>query len=115
MAQSIGLKKPLKSENLILGVKETFYLDREKIKQRFGLIGNQGLLCEYFGGLFEDENQKYPFAMGFLYTFENHIALGVGINLEDLKKHAKEKGLEKSVCFTDYMDGNDLIYLYKIL
>ncbi|MBR2385944.1 FAD-dependent oxidoreductase [bacterium] len=86
LAQSIKLKKPLKPENLILGVKETFYLDEEKIKQRFGLIGNQGLLCEYFGGLFEDENQKYPFAMGFLYTFKNHITLGVGINLEDLKR-----------------------------
>lgn len=89
LAQTLKLRKPMKPKDLILGVKETFYLDNAKIKERFNLVGNQGMLCEYFGGLSDDETKGYPFAMGFLYTFKNHISLGIGINVEDLIKMKK--------------------------
>ncbi len=42
------------------------------------------------------------------------VIAGGGPYLEDAMEHAKERGIDKFVCFTGYVDGNDLIYLYKI-
>ncbi len=82
LAQQICLKKPLKPENLVLAVKETLKLDKKIIQERFNLKENEGVVYQLFGGLVE--TKKQPFAMGFLYTFKNHISIGIGANLEDL-------------------------------
>lgn len=91
LAQQIGLKKELKSANLVLGVKETLKLKKEIIHERFNLDGNEGCVCQFFGGLsdFEEpargkKSQKPPFALAFLYTFKNHISIGLGVSLKDL-------------------------------
>ena len=40
--------------------------------------------------------------------------VGGGPYLDELKELAKEKGLEKSVCFTGYITSKDVIYLYRM-
>lgn len=42
------------------------------------------------------------------------LFVGGGPYLNELKESAKSRGLEKSVFFTGYIDGNDLIYFYKL-
>lgn len=42
------------------------------------------------------------------------LFVGGGPFLNELKESAKSRGLEKSVFFTGYIDGNDLIYFYKL-
>lgn len=42
------------------------------------------------------------------------IMVGGGPYLDELKELAKEKGLEKSVCFTGYITSKDVIYLYRM-
>lgn len=81
LAQQIGLKKPLKPENLVLGVKETLKLDSAVIRERFGLNEGESTVYQFFGGIAQNPQ---PLAMGFLYTFKNHISIGIGANLKDL-------------------------------
>ncbi len=79
LAEQIGLKKKDSPKDIILGVKETFKLDCETINRRFNLKDEEGIISEFFGGLPYD-----VLGMGFLYTFKNHISLGLGISLFDL-------------------------------
>lgn len=83
LALQAGLKKELQAKNFILGVKETLKLDKEKIQERFNVKEGDGCMMELFGGLAEGDEQA-PLALGFLYTFKNHISIGLGANLEDL-------------------------------
>ncbi len=81
LAQQIGLKKTLKPENLVLGVKETLKLDGAIIRERFGLNEGESCVYQFFGGIAENPQ---PLSMGLLYTFKNHISIGIGANLKDL-------------------------------
>ncbi len=42
------------------------------------------------------------------------LFVGGGPYQEELKELARERGLEKSVAFTGYIPGNDLVYFYKM-
>lgn len=42
------------------------------------------------------------------------LFVGGGPYLNELKESVKSRGLEKSVFFTGYIDGNDLVYFYKL-
>ncbi len=80
LSESIGLIKKCKPKDMILGIKEIIKLPKEDIESRFNLEENNGAGFEFFGGLGGD-----ILALGFLYTFKNHISIGLGVSLEDLK------------------------------
>lgn len=82
LAKQLGLRKKMKPKHVVLGVKEVLKLSPEIIEQRFGLTNHSGCAMEVFGTPFEN-----MFGMGIVYTNKNSIALGIGVSLEDLKRH----------------------------
>jgi electron transfer flavoprotein-quinone oxidoreductase len=71
---------------MAMGVKEVIKLPKNVLEERFGLGAGtkNGAAKQFFGGLKGEENGHSPFAMGFLYTFKNHISIGLGVALDDL-------------------------------
>lgn len=90
LAKQIGLRKKYEAKNMILTVKEAFKLDKKTIEERFNLEDNnlQGANKLYFGSDF-GKLKPYDnlFMMAFLFSFKDTIMLGVGCNLEDLRKN----------------------------
>ena len=86
LAKKLNLREKYAPKDMILSVKETLKLDKETIEKRFNLKndGSNGATKMYFGGI---KNIKDIFMMTFLYTFKDTIMLGVGANLEDLKRN----------------------------
>lgn len=90
LAREIGLRNKFKSRDFILSAKEVYKLDKKIIETRFNLKENsfQGANKQYFGSDFGKlKGYRNLFMMSFLYTFKDSIALGVGVNLEDLSKY----------------------------
>ncbi|MCR5080253.1 MAG: glycosyltransferase [Treponema sp.] len=123
LVKEYGITKPVRIQPTgIPDSKLKFNLGKSKnvyfhlFKKFPQLLGKKALL--FVGRVVKEKNLDFLFDVLLRVQQELPktmlIIVGGGPYLEDLKKHAKEKGLEKSVCFTDYMDGNDLIYLYKI-
>ena len=81
LSEKLGLKKKNDPKDIIVGIKETYKLDSEIIEERFNLKSGKGSIMEFFGGLEDD-----ILALGFLYTFKDNIALGLGVSLDDLSK-----------------------------
>lgn len=84
LAKQLGLKDEYEPKDIVLSVKETIKLSKEIIEERFNLPkgSNNGAARNFIGGLSEDN--KAPFAMGFMYTFKDSVSIGLGVNLEDL-------------------------------
>jgi len=96
LAKQIGLRENIEPKDVALSVKEVIKIDKEKINDRFNLEDNQGCVYEIFGG-----SMLGKLGLGFLYTNEDSISIGLGITmneliengitpyslLEDLKKH----------------------------
>ncbi len=83
-------KKDLEPKDVILTIKETLKLDKKTIEDRFNLKedGTTGKNMLFFGSDFGNLKQyNNLFMMTFLFTFKDTIMLGVGCNLEDLKKN----------------------------
>jgi electron transfer flavoprotein-quinone oxidoreductase len=80
LGESIGLVKKCEPKDMILGIKEIIKLPKEQIEARFNIEEGEGACFELFGGLDQE-----ILALGFLYTFKNHISIGLGVSLEDLK------------------------------
>jgi Dehydrogenases (flavoproteins) len=72
LAQRAGLQKPLKTEDLSVGVKEVLGLDEQVIRERFHLSGNEGVAQEYVGAITEDVRGG-----AFLYTNKDSLSLGI--------------------------------------
>jgi len=90
LAKEIGLRKSHESKDFILSAKITLKLTKDEIDKRFNLNLNctDGINKQYFGSDFGAlKGIKDLFMMSFLYTFKDTLALGVGVNLEDLKKN----------------------------
>ncbi|MBQ8475835.1 FAD-binding protein [bacterium] len=90
LAREIGLRNKFKPHDFILSAKEVYKLDKKTIEQRFNLKPDQsqGVNKQYFGSDFGNlKGYKNLFMMSFLYTFKDTVALGVGVNLEDLSKN----------------------------
>lgn len=90
LARQIGLRKDYESKDMILSAKEVIKFNKKTIEQKFNLFedlstgANKLFIGSDFGKL---KGIKNLFMMGFLYTFKDSIALGVGANLEDLSKN----------------------------
>lgn len=82
LAKQLKLRKNIEPKNVALAVKEVIKLDKNIIQERFNLNENTGCVYEFIG---------YPMdnvlGLGFLYTNKDSISIGLGIGLEDLKKH----------------------------
>lgn len=84
LARQIGLRKDIQTKDVALSVKEVFKLDKEKINERFNISENEGCIYEIFGG-----PMLGMLGLGFIYTNQNSITIGLGITLNELV----EKGL----------------------
>ena len=81
LAQKAGLRPELHPDHASLGVRETVELPAEKIEERFGISGNQGVANEFIGCLGEGLSGG-----GFLYTNRNSVSVGVVVSLGSLKE-----------------------------
>jgi len=80
LARKVGLMNPvLPQRHMISNVKEVIALPKEKLEDRFLLEGGEGVAMEYFG-----EPVKGHFGMGFVYTNEESVSIGVGLTVHDL-------------------------------
>lgn len=82
LATQLGLKKELKDEDVTVNVKEVIRLPKERLQDRFNIDDEDGIAAKIFGGPLKD-----MFAMGFLYTNKDTVSLGIGVALDELKKH----------------------------
>jgi len=81
LAEKAGLRKPFEPQHLAVGFKEVIQLPREKIEDRFGLMGNEGTAHLFVGSL-----TKGMMGGGFLYTNLESISLGMVIGIDAINK-----------------------------
>jgi electron transfer flavoprotein-quinone oxidoreductase len=79
LAEKEGLRTPLETRDMALSVKEVIKFDEEKILDRFGLEGDQGVAWEFLG----DATKGLPGA-GFIYTNRDTLSVGVVAYLDEL-------------------------------
>lgn len=94
LAKKLGLHKELPAVSTIVGVKEIISLPEERIRDRFGLTGNEGVAYEYFGFA-----AKGAIGSGFIYTNKDTISVGVGGTVASLIEHK--------------LNPNDLLEFFK--
>lgn len=82
LAKQLKMRKNIEPKNVALAVKEVIKVDKNLIEERFNLNDKTGCIYEFIG---------YPMdkvlGLGFLYTNKDSISVGLGIGLEDLKRH----------------------------
>ena len=81
LCKQIGLKDIAKPKDVALGIKEVIKLPKETIEERFSLSDNTGCVVEFAGGVL-----KGTVALGYMYTNQNSVAIGIGIGLDELQK-----------------------------
>ncbi|UOF90562.1 FAD-dependent oxidoreductase [Fodinisporobacter ferrooxydans] len=81
IGKKLGIHKEWQPDEVSLAVKEMIQLPKEKIQDRFGLEGDEGVTIEFVG-----ETTPGMAGMGFLYTNKDTISFGVGVMVSDLKK-----------------------------
>jgi len=82
LSKQLGLRENIATKDVALSVKEVLKLDKSKINDRFGLDDGEGCIMEIFGSSMLGE-----LGLGFLYTNENSISIGLGITLNELVEH----------------------------
>lgn len=82
LSKQIGLRNDLKDSEIAIGVKEVISLPQNVIEERFNLTENTGCVTEIIGA-----PMKGITAMGFIYTNKVSVSVGLGVNLDELKKH----------------------------
>jgi len=82
LAKQIGLRKDLKDSEIAVGVKEVLKLPKEIIEQRFNLNDGEGCVTEIIGS-----PMKGMMGLGFIYTSQETVSIGLGVNIDELKKH----------------------------
>ncbi|MGN0197227.1 MAG: FAD-dependent oxidoreductase [Candidatus Gastranaerophilaceae bacterium] len=82
LAKQIGLREDLVDEEVALGVKEVIKLPKDVIEERFNLTDKTGCVTQIIGA-----PMKGITAMGFIYTNRDSLSVGLGVNLDELKKH----------------------------
>ena len=80
LGKAMGIHKEWMPDEVSLAVKEVIALPREKIEDRFGLEGDEGVTIEFMG-----ETSLGMAGMGFLYTNKETISLGVGVMVNHLR------------------------------
>jgi electron transfer flavoprotein-quinone oxidoreductase len=81
LAEKAGLRKPFEPQHFAVGFKEVIQLPREKIEDRFGLTGEEGMAHLFVGSL-----TKGMMGGGFLYTNMESISLGMVIGIDAINK-----------------------------
>ena len=81
LAEKAGLRKPFEPQHFAVGFKEVIQLPREKIEDRFGLRGDEGMAHLFVGSL-----TKGIMGGGFLYTNLESISLGMVIGIDAINK-----------------------------
>lgn len=82
LAEKAGLRKgksQMSPMNRTVAVKEVIQLTAEKIQERFNVRGDQGVAVVYLGDVVEG-----ALGTGFLYTYKDSIAIGLGAEMQDL-------------------------------
>jgi electron transfer flavoprotein-quinone oxidoreductase len=82
LAERSGLrsgKSRMSPGNRTVAVKEVVQLTREKVEDRFNVRGNEGTAVVYLG-----DPVKGALGTGFLYTYKDSIAIGLGCEMQDL-------------------------------
>lgn len=80
LARQVGLMpQVLPQRHMVTNVKEVIGLPRGVLEDRFLLEGGEGVAFEYFG-----EPVKGRFGMGFVYTNEESVSIGLGLTVHDL-------------------------------
>ncbi len=79
LAETEGLRHRLAGQRVALGVKELLGMPRERIEERFGVEGEQGVAWEYVG-----EATGGLRGSGFLYTNRESVSVGVVAFASDL-------------------------------
>lgn len=80
LARQAGLMpQVLPPRHMITNVKEVIGLPKEKIEDRFLLEDMEGVAMEYFGAPVQG-----MFGMGFIYTNEESVSIGLGLTIHDL-------------------------------
>lgn len=82
LAKQIGLRETLKDSKIAIGVKEVLKIPQNIIEERFNLTENTGCVTEIIGA-----PMKGITALGFLYTNKSSVSIGLGVNLDELKKY----------------------------
>ncbi len=109
LARQIGLREDIETKDVALSVKEVIKLDKEKINDRFNLEDGEGCIYQLFGS-----SMLGKLGLGFIYTNENSISIGLGITLNELTEHkitAYEllEGVKKHPTIAPLIKGGELI------
>ena len=109
LAKQLKLRKKLKPKNVVLGLKEVIKLSPEIINERLGLKGKEGAAYEYVGIPFDG-----MFGLGFVYTNEDSLSVGIGVSLEDLKNRKIEpykllEQFKRNPAVSGLIDGGELL------
>ncbi len=85
LAKQAWDRPEIKPANVAVGIKEVISLSKEKIQDRFGVEGDDGVIYTIIGGPMQE-----MVGLGYIYTNLESVVVGLGVSLEDLK-HKKEK------------------------
>ena len=79
LAKQVGLRKDIETADVALSIKEVIKIGKEKINDRFNLEDKESCACEIFGS-----SMLGKLGLGFLYTNDETISIGLGITLNEL-------------------------------
>jgi electron transfer flavoprotein-quinone oxidoreductase len=82
LAKQIGLRNNLKDSEIAIGIKEVIRLPKEVIENRFNIEDGEGSVTQVIGS-----PMKGITGLGYIYTNKSSISIGIGVNLDDLKRH----------------------------
>ncbi|WP_438444785.1 FAD-dependent oxidoreductase [Gorillibacterium sp. sgz5001074] len=81
LGKAMGVHREWNPDEVSLAVKEIIMLPKEKIEDRFGVEGDEGVTVEFMG-----ETSKGMAGMGFMYTNKESISLGIGVMVGHLRE-----------------------------
>ncbi len=109
LALRAGLRRRWAPPDVALGVKETWALPEAAIRERFGLVGREGVAHTYIGAATRGLK-----GAGFLYTNRDTISFGIVVHLDALKASGGTPaslldGLRAHPCVRDFFRGARLL------
>lgn len=81
LGKALGIHREWQPDQVSLAVKEVIALPKQTIQDRFNLEADEGCTTELIG------HTHGLAGLGFLYTNQDTISIGVGVMVNDLKKH----------------------------
>ena len=80
LSMSLGLRRELKPDETVLGVREIYSSTRDEVAKRFNLQGDEGEIWEIV------TDHPIPSA-GFIYTYKDAVVIGIGSSVDELIKN----------------------------